>query len=90
MLISFVESGIPLGVTFSFLIAAPTINEVAVVMRFGLFGWQVAALYVASGLIIATIAGFVIRRLKMERHVEDLDWLVIMALPSLHRRHTSQ
>jgi uncharacterized membrane protein YraQ (UPF0718 family) len=56
LFIGFVESGIPLGVTFSFLIAAPTINEVAVVMLFGLFGWKVAGLYIASGLVIAILA----------------------------------
>lgn len=74
LFIGFVESGIPLGVTFSFLIAAPTINEVAVVMLFGLFGWKVAGLYIASGLIIAIIAGVIIGRLKMERYVEDFVW----------------
>lgn len=74
LFIGFVESGIPLGVTFSFLIAAPTINEVAVVMLFGLFGWKVAALYITSGLIIAIIAGLVIGRLKLERYVEDFVW----------------
>ncbi len=74
LFIGFVESGVPLGVTFSFLIAAPTINEVAVVMLFGLFGWQVAGLYVASGLLVATLAGFAIGRLKMERYVEDFVW----------------
>lgn len=74
LFIGFVESGIPLGVTFSFLIAAPTINEVAVVMLFGLFGWKVAGLYIASGLVIAIIAGMVIGRFKMERYVEDFVW----------------
>ena len=74
LFIGFVESGVPLGVTFSFLIAAPTINEVAVVMLFGLFGWQVAGLYVVSGLIIASVAGIIIGRLKMERYVEDFVW----------------
>ncbi len=74
LFIGFVESGVPLGVTFSFLIAAPTINEVAVVMLFGLFGWQVAGLYVVSGLIIAIVAGIIIGRLKMERYVEDFVW----------------
>jgi len=74
LFIGFVESGIPLGVTFSFLIAAPTINEVAVVMLFGLFGWKVAGLYIASGLVIAILAGMVIGRLKMERYVEDFVW----------------
>jgi hypothetical protein len=74
LFIGFVESGIPLGVTFSFLIAAPTINEVAIILLFGLFGWQVAGLYVASGLLVAIVAGFIIGRLKMERYVEDFVW----------------
>ncbi len=74
LFIGFVESGIPLGVTFSFLIAAPTINEVAIVMLFGLFGWKVAGLYIASGLIIAILAGLVIGRLNLERYVEDFVW----------------
>jgi hypothetical protein len=74
LFIGFVESGIPLGVTFSFLIAAPTINEVAVVMLFGLFGWKVAGLYIVSGLVIAIIAGMVIGRLNLERFVEDFVW----------------
>jgi hypothetical protein len=76
LFIGFVESGIPLGVTFSFLIAAPMINEVAVILLFGLFGWKVAGLYVASGLTIAIIAGFIIGRLKMERYVEDFVWQI--------------
>ena len=76
LFIGFVESGIPLGVTFSFLIAAPTINEVAVIMLFGLFGWKVAALYVTSGLVIAIFAGMVIGKLKMERYVEDFVWQI--------------
>ena len=74
LFIGFVESGIPLGVTFSFLIAAPTINEVAIVMLFGLFGWKVAGLYIASGLLIATLAGIVIGRFRMEKDVEDFVW----------------
>jgi uncharacterized membrane protein YraQ (UPF0718 family) len=74
LFIGFVESGVPLGVTFSFLIAAPTINEVAVVMLYGLFGWRVAGLYIASGLTIAIIAGMIIGRLRMERFVEDFVW----------------
>jgi uncharacterized membrane protein YraQ (UPF0718 family) len=76
LFIGFVESGIPLGVTFSFLIAAPVINEVAVVMLFGLFGWKVAGLYVATGLTIAILAGFIIGRFKMERQVEDFVWQI--------------
>jgi uncharacterized membrane protein YraQ (UPF0718 family) len=74
LFIGFVESGIPLGVTFSFLIAAPVINEVAIVLLFGLFGWQVAGLYVASGLAIAIVAGLIIGWLGLERWVEDFVW----------------
>jgi uncharacterized membrane protein YraQ (UPF0718 family) len=60
LFLGFVESGIPLGVTFSFLIAAPMINEVAVVLLFGLFGWKTALIYVATGLFIAIVSGWVI------------------------------
>lgn len=74
LFIGFVESGIPLGVTFSFLIAAPIINEVALVMLLGLFGWQIAALYLISGLTIAIVAGVVIGRLNAERWIEDFVW----------------
>jgi uncharacterized membrane protein YraQ (UPF0718 family) len=76
LFIGFVEVGIPLGVTFSFLIAAPMINEVAVILLFGLFGWKVAGLYIASGLVVAILAGFVIGRLRMERYVADFVWKV--------------
>ncbi|MBI3763997.1 MAG: permease, partial [Chloroflexi bacterium] len=62
------------GVTFSFLIAAPTINEVAIVMLLGLFGWKVAGLYIASGLAVAITAGMIIGGLKLERYVEDFVW----------------
>ena len=71
LFIGFVEAGIPLGVTFSFLIAAPMVNEIALVLLFGLFGWKVAALYLVTGLLIAIVAGWVIGRLKMERYIED-------------------
>ncbi len=71
LFLGFVESGIPLGVTFSFLIAAPMINEVAVVLLFGLFGWKTAILYMSTGLIIAMISGYTIGKLKLERYVED-------------------
>jgi uncharacterized membrane protein YraQ (UPF0718 family) len=71
LFIGFVEAGIPLGVTFSFLIAAPMVNEVALVLLYGLFGWKVAALYLGTGLAIAMVAGWVIGRLKMERHIQD-------------------
>jgi len=71
LFIGFVEAGIPLGVTFSFLIAAPMINEIAIVLLFGLFGWKVTLLYVSMGLSIAILAGYVINKLKVERYVED-------------------
>ena len=70
LFIGFVTTGVPLGVTFSFLIAAPMINEVALVLLFGLFGWRVAAIYAGTGLLIAMIAGWTIGRLRMERYVE--------------------
>ena len=77
LFIGFVEAGIPLGVTFSFLIAAPMVNEIALVMLFGLFGWQVAALYMATGLLIAIGAGVVIGRVpNIESGVEDFVWQV--------------
>lgn len=70
LFIGFVTTGVPLGVTFSFLIAAPMINEVALVMLFGLFGWPIAAIYAGTGLFIAIVAGWVIGRLRLEAFVE--------------------
>lgn len=70
LFLGFVESGVPLGVTFSFLIAAPMINEVALVLLFGLFGWKTALLYMSTGLLIAMLSGYIIGRLKLERYVE--------------------
>jgi uncharacterized protein len=71
LFMGFVQAGVPLGVTLSFLIAAPMINEIAVVLLFGMFGWKVAFMYITTGLIIAILAGFVIGRLNLERFVED-------------------
>jgi uncharacterized membrane protein YraQ (UPF0718 family) len=71
LFIGFVQAGVPLGVTFSFLIAAPMVNEVALALLFGLFGWKIAALYLGLGLTVAIVAGWVIGRLKMEAHLED-------------------
>lgn len=71
LFIGFLSAGVPLGVTFSFLISAPMVNEVALALLFGLFGWQVAALYLGLGLLVAIVAGLVIGHLKMERHLED-------------------
>ena len=71
LFIGFVTTGVPLGVTFSFLISAPMVNEVALVLLFGLFGWKIAALYLGAGVFIAITAGWTIGRLGMERHVEE-------------------
>ena len=68
--IGFVAAGVPLGVTMSFLIASPMVNEVAIVLLYGLFGWRIAALYVAAGLAVAILAGWIIGRLRLERWVE--------------------
>jgi uncharacterized membrane protein YraQ (UPF0718 family) len=70
LFLGFIESGIPLGVTFSFLIAAPMINEVAIILLFGLFGWKTALIYVVTGLFIAITAGWIIGRLHLEKWVE--------------------
>ncbi|MEI6564667.1 MAG: permease [bacterium] len=71
LFIGFVTAGIPLGVTLSFLISAPMVNEIALVLLFGMFGWKIAAIYLGMGLTIAMVAGWIIGRLKMERYVED-------------------
>ena len=71
LFIGFVTTGVPLGVTFSFLIAAPMINEIALVLLYGLFGWKVAGIYLGTGLAIAMIAGWVIGRFRLEGWVED-------------------
>lgn len=71
LFIGFVTTGVPLGVTFSFLIAAPMINEIALVLLFGLFGWKIAVTYAGTGLAIAIVAGWVIGRLRLERYVES-------------------
>lgn len=71
LFIGFVTAGVPLGVTFSFLISAPMVNEIALVLLYGLLGWKVAALYLVTGLLIAIVAGWVIGRLGMEKHIEE-------------------
>ena len=70
LFIGFVEVGIPLGVTLSFLVSAPMVNEVALVLLFGLFGWKTAVVYLATGLAIAIVSGFVLGRMRLERWVE--------------------
>jgi len=71
LFIGFLQAGVPLGVTFSFLISAPMVNEVALALLFGMFGWKVAALYLGMGLLVAIVAGLVIGKLGMEHHLED-------------------
>ena len=71
LFIGFLSAGVPLGVTFSFLISAPMVNEIALALLLGLFGWQIAALYLVTGLSIAILAGMVIGKLGMERHLQD-------------------
>ncbi len=74
LFIGFVESGVPLGITFSFLVASPLINEIAAAMLIGMFGWQIAAIYIISGLVIAILAGIIIGRLHLEGQVEEFVW----------------
>ena len=69
LFIGFVKGGIPLGVTFSFLITSPLVNEVAVAMFAGTFGWMVTAIYVVSGILLGTMGGFILGRLKLEKHL---------------------
>jgi uncharacterized membrane protein YraQ (UPF0718 family) len=82
LFIGFVESGIPLGITFSFLVASPLINEIAASMLFALFGWQIALIYIASGLIIAIFAGILIGRLNLEHEVEEFVYKVKLRDPA--------
>jgi hypothetical protein len=74
LFIGFVESGVPLGVTFSFLVSSPMVNEVALIMLWGMFGWKIALIYIGTGLLVAIAAGIVIGRLKMEKYVQDYVW----------------
>ena len=71
LFIGFLQAGVPLGVTFSFLISAPMVNEIALALLFGMFGWKIAALYLGLGLLIAIFSGLIIGKLGMERYLED-------------------
>ncbi len=81
LFIGFVESGVPLGVTFSFLVSSPMINEVALVLLLGLFGLRIALLYVGTGLLVSIIAGIAIGKLRMENYV--LDYIYQMKVGSV-------
>lgn len=70
LFLGFVEAGVPLGVTFSFLIAAPMVNEIALIMLVGLFGWKTAIIYTLTGLLIAIFAGYLIGILKLEKYIQ--------------------
>jgi len=85
LFIGFIEAGIPLGVTFSFLVSAPMINEVALIMLWGLFGWQVALLYIASGIVIAIASGIVIGRMKLEKYVEDYVYKMKVGIQTIEK-----
>ena len=74
LFIGFVEAGVPLGVTFSFLISSPMVNEVALIMLWGLFGWKIAFIYTGTGVVLAILSGIVIGKLKMEKYVQDYVW----------------
>ena len=71
LFLGFVEAGIPLGVTFSFLIAAPMVNEVALVLLAGLFGWKTALIYIVTGITVAITAGFILEKLQLQKYVAD-------------------
>jgi len=73
LFLGFLEAGIPLGTTFSFLVASPMINEVAIVMLLGIFGWKIAGLYILSGLLISVFSGIIIGKMKLEKLIKDLD-----------------
>jgi uncharacterized protein len=89
LFLGFVESGVPLGVTFSFLIAAPMINEIAVILLFGLFGWKTALIYVTAGLSIAILSGWIIGRLHLEHWVEDWVYKVQVGKAQEDKTHWS-
>jgi len=89
LFIGFVEAGIPLGVTFSFLIASPMINEVAAVILVGILGWQLAALYVVAGLTVAWVGGVVMERFRPERWVEAYVWKIHMGQLQLPEQDNS-
>ncbi len=89
LFIGFVEAGIPLGVTFSFLIASPMINEVAAVILVGILGWQLAALYIGAGLVVAWVGGIAMQRFRPERWVEDYVWQIRMGEAAMSRPDTS-
>lgn len=86
--IGFLEAGVPLGVTFSFLISSPMVNEVALILLLGLFGWKIALLYVITGLSVALVGGFVIGKLKLEHEVEEYVYQIRMGEVAVSQTQT--
>jgi len=76
LFVGFLEAGIPLGVTFSFLITSPLVNEAAVVLFVGLFGWKITLWYVFAGVFLGVISGFILGKLKLEKYVADYVWKI--------------
>jgi uncharacterized membrane protein YraQ (UPF0718 family) len=89
LFIGFVEAGIPLGITFSFLIASPMINEVAAILLVGILGWKLATLYVVAGLSVAYIGGIIMEKFRPERWVEDYVWKIRMGEAMLPEKDNS-
>ena len=88
--IGFVESGVPLGITFSFLISSPMVNEVAIILLWGLLGWKVALLYIVSGVSIAIIAGYIIGKCKLEHLVEEYVYQIKVGEAEIVRQSFSE
>jgi len=86
LFVGFVSAGIPLGVTFSFLISAPMVNEIALILLYGLLGWKIAAIYLITGLSIAIVAGFIIGKLHPEEYIED--WIKDIRLDTAAKQNT--
>jgi uncharacterized protein len=84
LFIGFVEAGIPLGITFTFLISSPIVNEISLVMLFSIFGWKVALIYVLAGMTLAIVAGAIIGKLKMEKHVESYVYEIAAGQQRIH------
>ncbi|KKP68658.1 MAG: Permease [Candidatus Moranbacteria bacterium GW2011_GWE1_35_17] len=76
LFIGFLKAGIPLGVTFAFLITSPLVNEIAVAMFIGLFGWKITLLYVGAGILLGMLGGWALGKLKMEKYVEEYIWKI--------------
>lgn len=90
LFIGFIEAGIPLGVVFTFLITSPIVNEISLVMLFSIFGWKMSLLYIVAGVTLAISAGFIISRLKMEKHVESYVYEIKMGETKVEEKTSKQ